>query len=68
MELTPADFKALALVEAYIALAKTLSDNGVISMESLLNNLSGARARLEKLGEAEAASLLGHLNESLTAI
>lgn len=65
---TPADFKALALVEAYIALAKTLSDSGVMSMERLLVNLSDARARLEELGETEAAALLGHLNESLTAI
>lgn len=62
------DFKALALVEAYIALAKTLADSGALSMEHLLSNLSGARARLEELGEVEAAKLLGHLNETLTAI
>ena len=68
MELTPADFKVLALVEAYIALAKTLADADVIPMEHLLSNLSGARARLEQIGEAEAAKLLGHLNETLTAI
>lgn len=67
-ELTPADFKALALVQAYIALAKTLSDAGVMEMEHLITNLSGARSRLAELGEDEAASLLGNLNESLTAI
>jgi hypothetical protein len=68
MELTPADFKALALVEAYVALAKTLSDSGVMTMEHLLSNLSGARARLQQLGENEAAKLLGQMNETLTAI
>lgn len=67
-ELTPADFKALALVEAYIALAKTLADSGSMEMDHLLSNLSGARSRLESLGEHEATALLGHLNESLTAI
>ncbi len=67
-DLTPADFKSLALVEAYIALAKTLADSGVIDMEHLLSNLSGARTRLAELGETEASDLLGALNESLTAI
>lgn len=67
-ELTPADHKLLAVVMAYTALVKTLADAGVISMDPVFANLAGARARLEALGELDAADYLGELSESLTAI
>ena len=63
-----ADEKALALSNAFTALAKTLIDSGVVERDHLFVNLNGARAQLERIGETGAAGLLGSLNESLLRI
>jgi len=62
---TPADEKALALNYALTALVKTLVDSGHVERDHLFSNLAGARAQLERIGEAGAAAMLGALNESL---
>ena len=63
-----ADEKALAMYYAYTALAKTLSDSGVLDMDHLFSNLAGATQQLERIGETGAATALGAVCENLTAI
>ncbi len=65
---TDADEKALALYNAYTALAKTLADAGVLDMDHLFTNLAGARAQLDRIGETGAANALGSMAENLTSI
>ncbi|MEX2524459.1 MAG: hypothetical protein WD750_05845 [Gammaproteobacteria bacterium] len=60
--------RALALYYAYTALVKTLSDDGVLEMDHLFSNLSGATHQLKRIGEDGAADALGAIAESLTAI
>ena len=64
----PADEKALAMYYAYAALVKTLHDSGVIDMDHLFQNLSGATGQLSAIGETGAAFYLGSMCENLTAI
>jgi hypothetical protein len=65
---TPADEKALAMYYAYVALVKTLHDDGLLNMDHLFQNLAGATTQLRANGETGAASLLGSMAESLTSI
>ncbi|ACL72749.1 MAG: hypothetical protein ABN479_03845 [Billgrantia sp.] len=65
---TPADEKALALSFAMTALIKTLAHQKHLDMDLLFKDLSGARRRLESLGEDGAAKLLGAFAESLQAV
>lgn len=65
---TPADQKALALSFALTALIKTLADSGALEMDAFMRDLSGARTRLDEIGEPDAAALLGALAESFQGI
>ncbi|GAP66299.1 hypothetical protein MBSD_n1603 [Mizugakiibacter sediminis] len=64
----PADAKALALTYGYTALIKTLNEVGAIDMDRLFSNLAGAQAAARRVGEVDAADLLGSLAESLQGI
>lgn len=66
-EISPADEKALALAEAYVALVRALCLGGALEHDALMAQLAGANRRLQQLGETGAAAHLGALAESLLA-
>lgn len=65
---TPADEKCLALLYAYQALVKALSEAGALRMDDLFRELAGAQGAAQLAGETGAAALLGAMAEQLQGL
>ncbi len=65
---TPTDEKALALLYAYQALVKALSQARALQMDDLFRELANAQASARDVGEVGAARLLATLAEQLQGI
>ena len=65
---TPADQKALAMSYAFTALVKALYKSGALTQDDLFQELAGATQSLQRVGEVDAARLLGDLAQSFQGV